>query len=213
MGIDLGIKRLAVVSFRNEDGEVNYIVDNINKSKEFIRLKCKLKHLRRKLSRKYRVNGSYDRTKNIDKVIKQINDIEYHLSNKRLEYIYKIINKFLDLNPEVVTMENLAIKNLLKNKRLAPSIHEACWYEFRHIMEYKCEHKGIKFQLAGRFFPSTKLCSCCGHKKKKMPLKKREYKCKKCGLFIDRDVNAAINLREYNPEYRNKKKSKKKNKA
>ena len=212
MGIDLGLKSLAVMSFRDYglifEDIVNKVVDNINKSKEFMRLKCKLKHLHRKLSRKYRVNGNYELTKNIEKVIKQIQDIEYHLANKRLEFIHYIVNEFLKLNPEVVTMENLAIRNLLKNKRLSRSIREACWYKFRHIMQYKCERRGIKFQLAGRFFPSTKLCSNCGNKKD-MPLKIREYDCEICGLFLDRDLNAAINLREYDPEYWKKKKKKK----
>ena len=170
MGIDMGIKSLATMAFydectKNESIDFAY---NISKIGNIKRLECKLKHLRRKLSRKYRVHDNYKQTKNIEKTIKQIRTVERKIKNIRKDYIHKKTREYVDLNPEVVTMENLNIKGMLKNRRLSRNIQESCWGMFKEFMRYKCEQKGIKFQLAGRWFPSSKKCCLCGKKKKKL---------------------------------------------
>lgn len=193
IGIDLGIKELAVVSVNGK--QMNF--HNINKSKRVRILKHKLKHLQRKVARKYRTNGNYEKTNAILKTETQIKEIHYHLANIRLNYIHQITHKLTELYPEVITMEDLNVSGMMKNRHLTRAIKEQCFYEFRRQMEYKCEAKGIKLQFADRFYPSSKTCSCCGHIKKDLKLKDRTYICSECGLKIDRDFNAALNLERY----------------
>lgn len=99
--------------------------------------------------------------------------------------------------PKRVVMENLNVGNLIKNRHLAKAIQEQGFFEFRRQMQYKCEWNGIEFVLADRFYPSSKTCSNCGNIKKDLKLSDRTYKCSECGLVIDRDYNAAINLMKY----------------
>lgn len=193
IGIDLGIKELAVASVNGE--QMNF--HNINKSKRVRTLKHKIKHLQRKVSRKYRTNGNYEKTNAILKTEAQIREIHYHLANIRLNYIHQTTHKLTELYPEVITMEDLNVGGMMKNKHLAKAIAEQNFYEFRRQMEYKCEAKGIKLQFADRFYPSSKTCSCCGHIKKDLKLTDRTYICSECGLKIDRDFNAALNLEGY----------------
>lgn len=94
-------------------------------------------------------------------------------------------------------MEDLCVKDMLKNKHLSKYIHEQCFYEFIRQMEYKCEWNGIEFVQVDRYYPSSKTCSQCGHVKKNLKLSDRTYVCDECGLVIDRDYNAAINLSKY----------------
>ena len=190
IGIDLGIKELAVVSVNGE--QINF--HNINKSKRVRTLKHKLKHLQRKVSRKYRTNGNYEKTNAILKTEAQIREIHYHLANIRLNYIHQTTHRLTELYPEQITMEDLNVSGMMKNRHLARAIAEQNFYEFRRQMEYKCEAKGIKLQFADRFYPSSKTCSCCGHIKKDLKLRDRTYICSECGLKIDRDFNAALNL-------------------
>lgn len=170
---------------------------NINKSKRIKTLNHKLIHLQRKAARKYRTNGNYEKTKAILKTEQQIREIYYHISKIRENYLHQITHFLVGLKPEVVTMEDLNVKNMMKNKYLSQAIHEQCFYEFRFQMKYKSENNNIKFQLADRFFPSSKTCSCCGSIKKDLKLSDRVYQCDKCGLKIDRDFNAALNLEKY----------------
>ena len=193
IGIDLGIKELAVVSVDGK--QINF--HNINKSKRVRTLKRKLKHLQRKVSRKYRTNGNYEKTNAILKTEAQIKEIYYHLSNIRLNYIHQTTHKLTELYPEVITMEDLNVSDMMKSRHLARAIAEQNFYEFRRQMKYKCEAKGIKLQFADRFYPSSKTCSCCGHIKTDLKLKDRTYICSECGLQIDRDFNAALNLERY----------------
>lgn len=193
MGIDLGVKELATVSFNGKQ----ILFHNINKSKRVRTLKHKLKHLQRKVSRKYRTNGNYEKTKAILKTEAQIKEIHYHLANIRLNYVHQTTHKLTELYPEVITIEDLNVSNMLKNRNLARIISEQGFYEFRRQMEYKCEAKGIKLQFADRFYPSSKTCSCCGYVKKDLKLNDRTYICSECGLKIDRDFNAALNLERY----------------
>lgn len=193
IGIDLGVKELAVVSHNG----CQIVFHNINKSKRVRTLKHKLVHLQRKVDRKYRTNKSYEKTKRILKVEQQIKEIYYHLSKIRENYIHQTTHQLVNLNPEIITMEDLNVSGMMKNRHLSKAIQEQCFYEFRRQMEYKCEDKGIKLQFVDRFYPSSKTCSCCGSVKNNLKLSDRTYICDECGLVIDRDFNAALNLERY----------------
>lgn len=193
MGIDLGVKELAVGSYNGQP----LIFHNINKSKRVRNLKSKLKHLQRKVSRKYHTNKSWNKTRNIEKVERQIKEIQYRLSNIRNNYIHQTTHTLVSLNPVRVVMEDLNIAGMMKNKHLSRAIQEQCMYEFIRQMKYKCEWNGIEFVQVDRFYPSSKTCSHCGSVKHDLKLSDRKFVCSKCGLEIDRDYNAAINLMKY----------------
>lgn len=193
IGIDLGIKELAVVSFSNECLKFK----NINKTRKMKKLNSKLKHLQRNLSRKYRQNGSYEETNNIRKEIEKIRKLYYHISNIRKNYLHQTTHILVSLLPNRVVMEDLNVSGMIKNRHLARAILEQCFYEFRRQMTYKCEEKGIEIIFADRFFPSSKTCSYCGSYKKDLKLNDRTFICEDCGNKIDRDYNAAINLMNY----------------
>jgi putative transposase len=193
IGVDLGIKKLAVASHGDECIEFN----NINKSKRVRNLEHKLKHLQRNLSRKYRTNGNYEKTNAVVKLDAQIAEIYYKLSNIRKNYIHQTTHKLVELLPKKVVMEDLNIAGMMKNRHLSKAIANQCLFEFIRQMRYKCEWNGIEFVQADRFFPSSKTCSECGVIKKDLKLKDRTYVCNECFLEIDRDYNAAINLARY----------------
>jgi len=199
MGIDLGVKELAVVSFGTE----NIVFKNINKTKRVKTLKHKLKHLQKDVNRKYETNNKnkvYDKkwskSNGIKKLENQIKDIHCKLSNIRKNHIHQSTNSLVKLLPYKITMEDLNISGMMKNRHLSKAIAEQCLYEFTRQIKYKCEFNGIEFVQVDRFYPSSKTCSCCGSLKKDLKLKDRVYKCN-CGLEIDRDYNAAINLMNY----------------
>jgi len=194
VGIDLGVKALAVINC------VDKPIKNINKTVKVRKLKKKLKRLQRQVSRKYEANKNgkqFVKTKNIIKLEKQIKLIHRKLYNIRLNHIHQATNKILKLKPYRVVMEDLNISGMMKNKHLAESIQEQKFYEFIRQMKYKCQFNGIEFVQADRFYPSSKVCSCCGNKKEDLKLKDRIYVCDKCGLEMDRDKNASINLGNY----------------
>ena len=193
IGIDLGIKDLAVVNVLDKP------IKNINKSKKVRKLKKRLKRLQRQVSRKYEANkqgNKFIKTNNIIKLEKRIKLLHRKLSNIRNNHIHQATNKIIKLKPYRVVMEDLNVKGMMKNKHLSKAIQEQGFYEFIRQMKYKCEFNGIQFIQADRYFPSSKLCSCCGSIKKDLKLKDRVYKCD-CGLEIDRDKNASINLGNY----------------
>lgn len=192
LGIDVGVKYLAVCS----NGDV---FKNINKTKEVRRLKKSLKRKQKQISKKYELNKKgkeYVKTKNIIKLEKEIKLIHRRLSNIRNNYIHQVTNKIVKTKPSKIVMEDLNIKGMMKNKHLSKAIAEQCLYDFKTKMKYKCEFYNIKFVEADRFYPSSKLCSRCGSIKKDLKLKDRMYKCS-CGLNINRDYNASINLSRY----------------
>ena len=191
VGIDLGVKTLAVVSYDNGKKKE---FKNINKTKRVRKLKKRLRHFQRKVSRKYHVNGNYDKTNNILEAEKKVSDIHRKLANIRMNHTHHATAEITEMLPHTVVMEDLNVSGMMKNRHLSKAIQEQCFSEFRRQIEYKCERKGIKFQLADRFFPSSKKCSSCGNIKKDLKLKDRIYKCESCGLQIDRDLNAGINL-------------------
>ena len=194
IGIDLGIKDLAVVNVLDKP------IKNINKSKKVRKLKKRLKRLQRQVSRKYEANkqgNKFVKTNNIIKLEKRIKLLHRKLSNIRNNHIHQATNKIIKLKPYRVVMEDLNVKGMMKNKHLSKAIQEQGFYEFIRQMKYKCEFNGIQFIQADRFYPSSKTCSCCGNIKNDLKLKDRIYKCDKCGLVIDRDKNASINLSNY----------------
>ena len=193
MGIDLGVKELAVVSFNGEPT----IVHNVNKSKRVRNLNRKLKHLQRNLSRKKGSKKGETKSKRFEKNAQQIREAYRKIANIRNNHIHQTTHRLVEMKPKVVTMEDLNVTGMMKNKHLSRAVSEQCFHEFRRRMIYKCESRGIKLQLADRFYPSSKTCSCCGFIKKDLKLNERIYKCPECGLVIDRDFNAALNLERY----------------
>ena len=176
------------------------VFKNINKTQVIKKLEKKKKRLQRKCSRKYEMNKIGDKfvkTNNIIKLEKQIKLIDRKLTNIRENYIYQTINTIIKEKPYRITMEDLNVEGMKKNKHLSKAISNQKFAEFIRIMEYKCEWMNIEFVQADRFYPSSKTCSCCGHIKKDLKLKDRTYICSECGLEIDGDFNASINLMNY----------------
>ena len=194
IGIDLGISHLAIVNHLDKP------IENINKSKEVRRLKKKLKRLQRQVSRKYEMNkkgSKFVKTNNIIKLERQIKLFHRRLNNIRNNHIHQATSKIIKLNPYRVVMEGLNVSGMMKNKHLAEKIAEQKFYEFKRQMKYKCEFNKIEFFEADRWYPSSKACSCCKNIKKDLKLSDRTYNCNVCGLVIDRDKNASINLGNY----------------
>ena len=192
LGIDLGIKNLAICS----NGA---IYKNINKTYAVRKIEKRLKRLQRQVSRKYEKNKKgkeYVKTKNIIKLEKQIQQIHRRLANIRKNYLHQTTTSIVKTKPYRIVIEDLNVKGMMKNKHLSDAIRKQGFYEFRRQLEYKCKFRGIKLVIADRFYPSSKLCSQCGKIKKDLKLNDRVYNCS-CGLSIDRDLNASINLAHY----------------
>lgn len=192
LGIDVGIKELAVVS----NGKV---YKNINKTKEVKRLNKKLRRLQRQVSRKYENNkegNRYVKTCNILKVEHQIKLIHRRLTNIRNNHLHQTTADIVKTKPCKIVVEDLYISGMLKNKYLAKSVANQKLHEFIKQLEYKCEKYGTSFVKADRWFPSSKMCSNCGNVNKNLKLSDRMYRCD-CGHCMDRDMNASINLANY----------------
>lgn len=195
IGIDLGIKEFAVVSYSLDCQK--FVFSNINKSKRIKILEHKLKHIQRVISRKYKTNGNYEKTKSILKYETMAKEINYKLSNIRKNYIHQITHELISYFPDRIIMEDLDVSGMMKNKHLSKAIQQQNFFEFIRQIEYKCKWNEIKFIQVGKFYPSSKKCCCCDNIKKNLKLSDRVYKCDKCGFEIDRDWNAAINLMNY----------------
>ena len=192
VGIDLGIKSLAVCS----DGKV---YPNINKTKTVRKLKKKQRRLQRSISRKYLMNKegeSYRKTCNIIRNEKLLLKIQHRLANIRQNYRHQITTEIISRKPRLIVLEDLNVKGILKNRHLSKAVQEQGFYEFRRQIEYKAQWTGIKIVIADRFYPGSKTCICCGRIKKNLKLSDRIYTCE-CGNVIDRDLQAAINLKRY----------------
>ena len=184
VGIDLGIKTLATLS----DGKIFEAIKPYNKNKR------KLKILQRKVSKK--VKGSNNYKKAQIKVAK----LHYKISNIRQDSTHKLTT-YLSKNHAECVIEDLNILGIIKNHRLASAILDGGFYEFKRQMIYKCRWYNTKLTIVDKFYPSSKTCSKCGNIKKDLKLSDRIYKCNNCGLEIDRDLNAAINLRNKSVSY------------
>ena len=119
------------------------------------------------------------------------------LKNIRENYIHQITNTLVKTKPSKIVVEDLNIKGMMKNRHLSNAIGKQGFYKFLTILNYKCLWNSIEFVKADRFYPSSKKCFCCGNIKKDLKLKDRIYKCSNCGLVIDRDFNASLNLANY----------------
>ncbi|MBB5323304.1 putative transposase [Anoxybacillus tepidamans] len=198
MGVDLGVKNLATVS----NGRT---FKNINQTPKVKKLEKSIKRLQRKLSRKYEMNKiqtkggeyRYRKTKNIKKLELLVLKKRRRLKNIRLNYTHQITATLVKAKPAYVVMEHLNTSGMLKNNKLSKAIQEQTFHEFKRQMTYKCAWRGIKLVVADRFYPSSKRCSRCGHVKEKLSLSERTYYCEACGMEMDRDLNASINLKNY----------------
>ena len=176
------------------------IFKNINKTRVIKALEKKLRRLQRKVSKKYELNKegrSYIKTSNIIKLEKRIKKLHRKLANIRQDYIHKSTTSIVKTKPCRVVMEDLNISGMMKNRHLSKAIAQQKLYEFIRQIKYKCELNGIEFIQVDRYYPSSKICSCCRNIKKDLKLSDRTYICQKCGLIIDRDFNASINLANY----------------
>lgn len=193
IGIDLGVKDLAICS----DG---YTYKNINKSKRVKKLAKKKRRLQRKVSKKYRMNMKgvrYYKIRNIIKAERQLLKVSRALTNIRHNYIHQTTSDIVGRKPKFIVLEDLNVMGMMKNRHLAKAVQEQNFYEFYRQVEYKASWHNIEIIVADRFYPSSKLCSCCGNIKKDLTLRDRTYKCSVCGNIIDRDYQAAINLRNF----------------
>ncbi|HFD8691639.1 transposase [Clostridium perfringens] len=195
IGIDLGIKDFAICSNGNK-------FKNINKTSTIKKVEKKLKREQRKLSRKYeslkirnkKEKGGNVTRQNIQKQIVKVQKLHQRLTNIRTDYINKIVSSIIKQKPSYITIEDLNVKGMMKNKHLSKAITSQKFFEFKTKLMSKCKQNDVELRIVDRFYPSSKTCSQCGEIKKDLKLSDRVYKCS-CGFVIDRDLNASINLR------------------
>ena len=194
IGIDLGIKDFAICS-----NGVKF--KNVNKTSTVKKVEKKLKREQRKLSRKYeslkirnkKEKGEVTR-QNIQKQISKVQKLHQRLTHIRSDYINKTIFSIIKQKPSYITIEDLNVKGMMKNRYLSKAVAQQKFSEFRKKLASKCKEKNIELRVVDRFYPSSKICSQCGAIKKDLKLKDRIYKCS-CGIMIDRDFNASMNLK------------------
>ena len=195
VGIDLGVKEFAVCS----DG-IKF--KNINKTSTVKKVEKKLKREQRKLSRKYEslkirnknIKEGRATRQNIQKQVVKVQRLHQRLANIRTDYINKIVSSIIKQKPSYITIEDLNVKGMMKNKHLSKAIASQKFFEFKTKLMSKCKQNNIELRIVDRFYPSSKTCSNCGKIKKDLKLSDRIYKCD-CGFTIDRDLNASINLK------------------
>lgn len=196
IGIDLGLKEFAFIS----NGQK---FQNINKTANLKKLEKKIKHEQRCLSRKY--ESLKQQTKkmkeeatrqNIQKQIQKVQKLYQRINNVRTDYINKCVNEIVKTKPSYITIEDLNVSGMMKNKHLSKAVASQKFHEFRTKLEVKCKATGIELRIADRFYPSSKTCHQCGYIKTDLKLSDREYVCPVCGYCEDRDYNASLNLRD-----------------
>ena len=187
---DLGIKYFAIVS----NGET---YKNINKSARLKKLEKQLRRKQRCLSRKYEnlKKGEAIQRKNIQKQKRKVQRLHHRINNIRTDYINKTIAELVKTKPSYITIEDLNVSGMMKNRHLSKTVASQKFYEFRTKLKSKCDDNGIELRIADRWYPSSKLCHRCGCIKKDLKLSDRIYRCG-CGYIEDRDFNAALNLRD-----------------
>ena len=193
VGVDLGIKTLVTVS----DGTT---VPNIKTFRRVRILTKRLKRLQRKLSRKYRINkcNKHHKTKNIIKLEQQIKLIYRSIKNIRINHIRKFVSELVKKQPRYIAIEDLNVKGMMKNKHLAKDVVNCSFYTIKEHLIRKATERQIPVRLIDRFYPSSRLCSTCGNYKPDLKLNQRVYHCCNCGVRIDRDFNASINIANTN---------------
>ena len=192
IGIDLGLKNLAVCS----DG---YTYKNINKTYRVQKIEKRQRRLQRSVSRRYEKNKKgecYCKTRNLIKRQKELLKVTKRLTNIRRNHLHQTTSVIIKRKPSFICIEDLNVRGMMKNRHLSKVVQQQGLYEFRRQIEYKADWNHIPVIIADRFFPSSKLCSCCGHMKTDLKLSDRIYKCV-CGNTIDRDIQASLNLKTY----------------
>ena len=196
IGIDLGIKDFAICS-----NEKTY--KNINKTKRVKDLVKKLKREQRKLSRKYEsLKKENKETKgvatrqNTQKQVLKVQKAHQTINNIRTNYINTIVSELVKTKPSYITIEDLNVSGMMKNRHLSKAIAQQNFFSFRTKLTNKCNQYGIELRVVSRYYPSSKTCHECGNIKKDLKLSDREYVCTECGCIIDRDFNASLNLRD-----------------
>ena len=189
IGVDLGVKDMAVIS----NGK---IYKNINKSARLKKLEKQLRREQRCLSRKYENLKKGESTqRNIQKQRLKVQKLHHKIDNIRTDYINKTIAEIVKTKPSYITIEDLNVSGMMKNKHLSKAVASQKFYEFRIKLKDKCDDNGIELRVVDRWYPSSKICHCCGNIKKDLKLSDRIYRCK-CGYVEDRDFNASLNLRD-----------------
>jgi putative transposase len=195
IGIDLGLKTFAVAS----NGK-NY--SNINKTKQVRKVEKKLKREQRKLSRKYEsykkrknnIEGEATR-QNISKQVQRVQKLHQRLTNLRTDHVNNVVSDLVRTKPNYITIEDLNVSGMMKNRHLSKAIAQQKFFEFRSKLLWKCKQLGIELRVVNRFYPSSKLCHACGCINQNLKLSDRVFHCD-CGYIEDRDLNAALNLRD-----------------
>ena len=190
IGIDLGLKDFAIVS----NGKT---YKNINKSAKLRKLEKKLIREQRSLSRKYEnlKKGGSTQKRNIQKQRLKIQKLHHRIDNIRTDYINKTIAEIVKTKPSHITIEDLNVSGMMKNKHLSKAVASQKFYEFKTKLLAKCKETGIELRIVDRWYPSSKTCHCCKSIKKDLKLSDRIFRCD-CGYIEDRDFNAALNLRD-----------------
>ena len=190
IGIDLGLKDFAIIS----NGKT---YRNINKSAGLKKLEKQLIREQRSLSRKYEnlKKGESTQRANIQKQKLKVQKLHHKMDNIRTDYINKIIAEIVKTKPSYITIEDLNVKGMMKNRCLSKAVASQKFYEFRTRLKAKCDENGIELRVADRFYPSSKTCHHCGSVRKNLKLSDRIYRCE-CGYVADRDLNAALNLKD-----------------
>ena len=190
IGIDLGLKDFAIIS----NGK---IYRNINKSAGLKKLEKQLIREQRSLSRKYESlkKGESTQRANIQKQKLKVQKLHHKMDNIRTDYINKTIAEIVKTKPSYITIEDLNVKGMMKNRCLSKAVASQKFYEFRTRLKAKCDENGIELRVADRFYPSSKTCHPCGSVRKNLKLSDRIYRCE-CGYVADRDFNAALNLKD-----------------
>ena len=190
IGIDLGLKDFAIVS----NGKT---YRNINKSAGLKKLEKQLIREQRSLSRKYEnlKKGESTQRANIQKQKLKVQKLHHKMDNIRTDYINKTIAEIVKTKPSYITIEDLNVKGMMKNRCLSKAVASQKFYEFRTRLKAKCDENGIELRVADRFYPSSKTCHHCGSVRKNLKLSDRIYRCE-CGYVADRDFNAALNLKD-----------------
>ena len=190
IGIDLGLKDFAIVS----NGKT---YRNINKSAGLKKLEKQLIREQRSLSRKYESlkKGESTQRANIQKQKLKVQKLHHKMDNIRTDYINKTIAEIVKTKPSYITIEDLNVKGMMKNRCLSKAVASQKFYEFRTRLKAKCDENGIELRVADRFYPSSKTCHHCGSVRKNLKLSDRIYRCE-CGYVADRDLNAALNLKD-----------------
>lgn len=192
IGLDLGLKSFVISSGRAKP------FPSLSKSKRVKKVERKLRREQKRLSRKYESRKRGEKTAtysaNINKQVKKVQALHFRLTNIKTDYLNKVVAELVKTKPAFITIEDLNVRGMMQNRHLARAIAGQKFYEFRTKLTNKAKQLGIEVRVVDRFYPSSKLCSCCGVIKSDLKLSDRVYTCSSCGMEMDRDFNASQNL-------------------